>query len=82
MNETFTMPMDKLIDRLADLYSTDYLTVAKCCDEVLDRSGTLLGYVRERHYKLKSSRESSCVIYAKKCACQDNNGYYDTEGEA
>ena len=54
MNETLTMSMDKLIDRLADLYRTDRLVVAKCCDEVLDRSGALLGYVRERHIKSMS----------------------------
>ena len=54
MNETFNMSMDKLIDRLAALYHFDCVAVAKCCDEVLDRSGALLGYVRERHSKLRS----------------------------
>lgn len=63
MKDTFTMTMDDLIDRLADMYRTDCLAVAKCCDEVLDRSGALLGYVRERHYEkqYKTSLKSSSM---------------------
>jgi len=64
MNETFTMSMDKLIDRLADLYHTDCLAAAKCCDEVLDRSGALLGYVRERHSKLRSLQTQTTTTAA------------------
>jgi hypothetical protein len=36
----------RLIERLADLYVLDAFTVARVCDETLDRSGALLGYVR------------------------------------
>jgi len=38
-----------LIERLAELYKTDSLAAAKICDEVLDRSGALLGEVRIYH---------------------------------
>lgn len=34
-------------DRLADLYVRDAPTVAQLCDETLDRSGALLGRVRD-----------------------------------
>ena len=46
--ENYSIKRVTLIDRLAELYKTDCLTVAKVCDEVLDRSGALLGEVRER----------------------------------
>jgi len=52
MDETYSMKMDTLLERLADMYHTDCLAVADCCDKVLDRSGALLGYVRERHSKI------------------------------
>jgi hypothetical protein len=50
--ENFVMSRSKLIDRLSDMYHTDCLAVADCCDKVLDRSGALLGEVRERHSKI------------------------------
>jgi len=50
--EIFVMSRNKLIDRLSDMYHTDCLAVADCCDKVLDRSGALLGEVRERHSKI------------------------------
>ena len=37
----------RLIGRLADLYVLDAVTVARVCDETLDRSGALLGHVRQ-----------------------------------
>lgn len=39
-------PIDKIFERLVELYPDDYVCVAKMCDEVLDRSGELLGDVR------------------------------------
>ena len=45
------------IDRLAELYKTDYIAVAKICDEALDRSGALLGEVRSRHMKLRNQQK-------------------------
>lgn len=39
---------DKIFERLVALYNDNYLCVAKICDEVLDRSGALLGEVRNR----------------------------------
>jgi hypothetical protein len=38
----------RIIERLADLYVLDAATVARVCDETLDRSGALLGHVRTR----------------------------------
>ena len=49
----------ELVDRLAELYETDYVAVAKVCDEVLDRSGALLGEVRTRHSALRSQQRSA-----------------------
>lgn len=50
--ENFVMSRNKLIDRLSDMYHTDCLAVADCCDKVLDRSGAILCEVRERHSKI------------------------------
>jgi len=36
----------KIFERLVELYPNNYVCVAKICDEVLDRSGALLGEVR------------------------------------
>jgi len=41
------VPADKILKRLVDLYKTQPLAVAIVCDEVLDRSGALLGHVRK-----------------------------------
>lgn len=38
---------EELVSRLASVYNKDMLTVATICDEVLDRTGGLLGDVRE-----------------------------------
>jgi hypothetical protein len=38
---------EKVFERLIELYPADYVCVAKICDEVLDRSGALLGIVRK-----------------------------------
>lgn len=38
---------DKIFERLVALYKDNYVCVAKMCDEVLDRSGALLGEVRK-----------------------------------
>ena len=37
---------EKIFERLVELYPDNYVCVAKICDEVLDRSGALLGKVR------------------------------------
>ena len=37
---------EKIFERLVKLYPDNYVCVAKICDEVLDRSGALLGEVR------------------------------------
>jgi hypothetical protein len=41
---------DEMEDKLAELYlkNKDYVTIAKVCDEVLDKSGALLGRVRDK----------------------------------
>jgi len=64
--ETFVMSRNKLIDRLSDMYHTDCLAVADCCDKVLDRSGALLGEVRERHNKIYGAVDNS-VQQAQEC---------------
>ena len=38
---------ETVFNRLVELYKTDYVSVAKICDEVLDRSGGLLGKIRD-----------------------------------
>ena len=45
-----------LIERLTEMYKTDNVAVAKVCDEVLDRSGALLGEVRTLHRRLGSQQ--------------------------
>jgi hypothetical protein len=52
--EVYSIMKVHLTDRLAELYKTDCVAVGKVCDEVLDRSGALLGEVRTRHMKLRS----------------------------
>jgi len=42
----------ELAKELAPIYKDHYVAVARVCDEVLDRSGALLGYVRSEAYKL------------------------------
>lgn len=37
----------KIFERLVLLYPNNYVFVAKMCDEVLDKSGALLGDVRK-----------------------------------
>ena len=38
---------ENIFERLVKLYPDNYVCVAKICDEVLDRSGALLGEVRK-----------------------------------
>jgi hypothetical protein len=38
---------DALVARLVEIYRRDRVTVARICDEQLDRSGNLLGYLRD-----------------------------------
>ena len=48
INESLTLaPTSKIFERLVELYPDNYVCVAKICDEVLDRSGALLGKVRK-----------------------------------
>lgn len=51
MDKNYLIPYDTLVERLSKMYHTDCLATAKCCDEVLDRSGALLGKVRSHHSK-------------------------------
>jgi len=51
--ELFSRPKTILINRLAELYRTDDFAVSKVCDEALDRSGNLLGEVRDRYFEIK-----------------------------
>lgn len=44
-------PIEKITERLAKLYSDEPSFIANICDEVLDRSGKLLGEVREMNLK-------------------------------
>ena len=39
---------EKIFERLVELYPDNYACVGKICDEVLDRSGALLGKVRNK----------------------------------
>ena len=55
--EVYSIMRVHLVDRLAELYKTDYVSVAKVCDEALDRSGALLGEVRTRHSELRSQQK-------------------------
>ena len=50
--ENFVMSRRKLLYRLSDMYHTDRIAVADCCDKVLDRSGALLGEVRKLHSEI------------------------------
>jgi len=38
---------EKIFERLVELYPDNSVCIAKMCDEVLDRSGALLGEVRK-----------------------------------
>jgi hypothetical protein len=38
---------EMVADKIVSAYLRDRVTVARLCDEQLDRSGALLGYVRE-----------------------------------
>lgn len=42
---------DEKMQRLTEIYSTNRVCVATVCDEVLDRSGALLGDVRDLYLK-------------------------------
>jgi len=38
---------DNVVDRLTEAYKLHPVEVAKACDEAIDRSGNLLGWLRE-----------------------------------
>lgn len=42
---------DKIVERLAKLYPENRAAVALICDEVLDRTGELLGIIRDKATK-------------------------------
>ena len=46
---------EALLSRLVDLYALEPLAVAIVCDKALDRSGALLGKVRDLHIYGKSA---------------------------
>ena len=43
----------EIYNRLLECYPKDYLFVAQVCDEILDRSGCLLGEIRNEAIKIK-----------------------------
>jgi hypothetical protein len=45
----------RLLDNLARMYIADGLSTAKLCDETLDRTGNLLGYIRKRAAELQGA---------------------------
>lgn len=48
----------EIIKRVIEKYPDDPFFVAKVCDEILDRSGRLLGYVREKANKPLTTKEN------------------------
>jgi len=59
MREKYWLYRDVLVNRLAELYRTEFIAVAMVCDFALDKSGALLGDVRKRHSELKSQQKLS-----------------------
>ena len=59
MREKYWLYREVLVNRLAELYKTEYVAVAMVCDLALDKSGALLGEVRTRHSELKSQQKLS-----------------------
>lgn len=65
MYDEFTKPIeipimadyDTIVGRLAELYLTEYKAVADVCDFALDRSGRLLGIVRDKASELRTKQE-------------------------
>lgn len=65
MYDEFTKPTeenriadyDTIVDRLAELYLTNYKAVADVCDFALDRSGILLGIVRRKALELRLNKK-------------------------
>lgn len=56
-NHTPELDREELIVRLASVYKKDMSTVATICDEVLDRTGGLLGDVRKAARKTVDAKE-------------------------
>ena len=57
-----TTDHETIVNRLIDLYPTNSLCVATICDEVLDRSGELLGHIRERVEYNKQTKKNENKI--------------------
>jgi hypothetical protein len=78
VSEVLGYDKQELIDRLASLYKTDCVAVGLVCDMALDRSGALLGYVRERHIALRSqlkakSPSHTCNTCSAICSFKDKS---------
>lgn len=54
----YSIDYEELIWRLVRAYDEDSRSVAWICDTVIDRSGHLLGVVRERHGKYKVEKSN------------------------
>ena len=59
------------------MYHTDCLAVANCCDNVLDRSGALLGEVRDRHRSLAGEGKTAPTESCEDCKDHLELFYYD-----
>ncbi len=74
-HETTIASIDKITERLVKLYKDDPLCVAKMCDEVLDRSGALLGKIRElAKEQLLKNEDKVCgsdCYYPEKQSCAE-----------
>lgn len=57
MSDTATILRRNFARYLAPHYLRDYAEIARLCDEELDRSGALLGYVREEAGKLTGATD-------------------------
>ena len=59
MREKYWLYRDVLVNRLAELYRTEFVSVAMVCELALDKSGCLLEEVRKRYSELKSQQKQS-----------------------
>jgi len=74
---------DQTAVRLAEIYieKTEYAcAVAKVCDNILDRSGGLLGIVRERAQELKSAKLRANNSQSMPCCQEFHQWCIDVKG--
>ena len=70
-----------LVDRLTDLYLKAPAAVAKCCDEALDKSGSLLGEVRKQARIKEVGREKGAPNEASFWYMHDNHTFSPLIGD-